>query len=105
MRLNAVLMGIAVTFAALSPTIARADLVGSEVTAVWFYPNETNIYSGPLGPVAVTSGAPPEFPAGTLAFDGSLAISGTQIIWTATLPETYGTGTASPDDGAFNGSH
>jgi hypothetical protein len=46
--------------------------------------------------VPVTSGVPPEFPAGTLVFDGSLAVSGTQIIWTATLPETY-------VNSAFNG--
>jgi hypothetical protein len=111
MRLKSASIGIAVTltFALFSPTMARADLVGSEVTAVLLFPNETafcNIpgyCSGPLGPVPVTSGAPPEFPAGTLAFDGSLAISGSQIIWTATSPEMYSAGTASPGDGAFNG--
>lgn len=105
------LIGIAATlaFAVFSPTIARADLLGSEVTAVLFFPNETafcnvpGICSGPIGPVPVTSGVPPEFPAGTLAFDGSLAISGSQIIWTAALPETYATGVASPGAGAFNG--
>src|SRR5271167_3171691 len=111
MRLKSALMGIAVTltFALFSPTMARADLVGSEVTAVLLFPNETafcNIpgyCSGPLGPVPVTSGVPPEFPAGTVAFDGSLAISGSQIIWTATLSTTYGAGVASPSAGAFNG--
>src|SRR5580704_10003186 len=111
MRLKSALMGIAVTlaFAVFSPTIASADLLGSEVTAVLFFPNETTfcnmpgICSSPIGPVAVTSGVPPEFPAGTLSFDGSLAVSGSQIIWTATLPETYGTGTASGGAGAFNG--
>jgi hypothetical protein len=96
-------------FTVCLPTIARADLLGSEVTAVLLFPNETafcntpGVCSGPLGPVAVTSGIPPEFPAGTLAFDGSLAVSGSQIIWTATLAETYQTGTASPGAGAFNG--
>jgi hypothetical protein len=111
MRLKSAMMGIAVmlAFAVFSPTIARADLLGSEVTGVLFFPNETTFCnmpgfcSGPIGPVPVTSGVPPEFPAGTLAFDGSLAISGSQIIWTATLPETYGTGVASPGAGAFNG--
>ncbi len=111
MPLKSALMGIAVTlaFSVFSPTIARADLVGSEVTAVLFYPDETafcnipGLCSGPLGPVPVTSGVPPEFPAGTLAYDGSLAVSGSQIIWTAALPETYGTGAASPGAGAFNG--
>jgi hypothetical protein len=104
MRVKPTLVAILVTlgFAAFSPTIARADLVGSEVTGVLFFPNETTfcnipgICSGPIGPVPVTSGVPPEFPAGTLAFDGSLAVSGSQIIWTATLPETYTTA-------AFNG--
>jgi hypothetical protein len=79
------------------------------VTAVLLFPNETTfcnvpgVCSGPLGPVPVTSGTPPEFPAGTLAFDGSLAISGSQIIWTATLAATYALGTASGGAGAFNG--
>jgi hypothetical protein len=110
MRPKSALMGIAITLAfVFSPTIARADLLGSEVTAVLFFPNETTfcntpgVCSGPLGPVPVTSGIPPEFPAGTLAFDGSLAVSGSQIIWTATSPETYLTGTASAHAGAFNG--
>ena len=112
MRLKSALMGIAVTlaFAVFSPTIARADLLGSEVTAVLLFPDETafcnmpGLCSGPIGPVAVTSGV--EFPAGTagnLAFDGSLDITGSQIIWTATSAETYGNGVASPGAGAFNG--
>ena len=109
MRLKSALMGIAATlaFAVFSPTIARADLLGSEVTGVLFFPDETTfcniagLCSGPIGPVAVTSGV--EFPAGTLAFDGSLDITGSQIIWTATLPETYAPGVASKGAGAFNG--
>ncbi|SRR5579871_292676 len=115
MRLKSPLLGIAVTlaFGLILPTIARADLLGSEVTAVLFFPNETTfcnmpgLCSGPIGPVPVTSGTPPEFPAGTtagfLAFDGSLAVSGSQIIWTATLTATYGTGASSPGASAFNG--
>jgi hypothetical protein len=89
MRLKSALIGIAVTlvFAVFSPTIARADLLGSEVTGVLLNPSESIFLSGPIGPVPVTTGV--EFPAGTLAFDGSLDISGSQIIWTATLPETY----------------
>jgi len=109
MRLKSALMGIAATlaFAVFSPTIARADLLGSEVTGVLFFPDETTfcniagLCSSPIGPVAVTSGV--EFPAGTLAFDGSLDITGSQIIWTATLPETYAPGVASKGAGAFNG--
>ena len=111
MRPKSALMGTALTlaFTVFSPTIARADLLGSEVTAVLFFPNETvfcntpGVCSGPLGPVSVTSGIPPEFPAGTLAFDGSVGVSGSQIIWTATLATTYAAGTASPHAGAFNG--
>jgi hypothetical protein len=98
MRLKPLLatVSLSLLFAVFSPTIARADLLGSDVTAVLLYPNQTTFFSGPIGPVPVTSGVPPEFPAGTLAFDGSLGVSGSQIIWTATLPETYGTA-------AFNG--
>src|SRR5215467_11381074 len=96
MRLKSALFGIAVTLAvtAFSPTIARADLIGANVTATLLYPNETTFFSGPLGPVLVTSGV--EFPAGTLAFDGSLDVSGSQIIWTATVSVMYGVA-------AFNG--
>ena len=114
-HLNFSLTAIAVTlaFAAFSPTTARADLLGSQVTAVLLFPNETTfcntpgLCSGPIGPVPVTSGSPPEFPAGNtagfLAFDGSLAVSGSQIIWTATVSTTYALGAASPSAGAFNG--
>lgn len=113
MRLKSAPIGIAVTlaFAFFSPSIARADLLGSDVTAVLLFPDETTfcniagLCSGPIGPVAVTSGV--EFPAGTtagfLAFDGSLDVSGSQIIWTATSSETYGAGAASLHAGAFNG--
>ena len=81
-------------FAAFSPTIARADLIGSEVTGTLFFPTETTIFSGPIGPVPVASGV--EFPAGSLAFDGSLDVSGSQIIWTATESVAY-------TPAAFNG--
>jgi hypothetical protein len=111
MRLKSALMGIAVTlaFALFSPTIARADLLGSQVTGVLFFPDLTSfcnmpgICSSPIGPVPVTSGVSPEFPAGTLAFDGSIDVSGSQIIWTATLSVPYAPGVASPGAGAFNG--
>ena len=106
MRLKSLVIGIAapLAFAVFSPVIARADLIGSEVTAVLLYPNQTTfcnspgLCSGPIGPVSVTSGV--EFPAGNLAgnlaFDGSLDVSGTQIIWTATVATSYGAA-------AFNG--
>jgi hypothetical protein len=59
-----------------------------------FYPTETAVFSGPIGPLLVTSAV--EFPAGTLAFDGSLDVSGSKIIWTATVSVMYGAG-------SFNG--
>jgi len=114
MRLKSALIGIAVTlaFAVFSPTIACAGLLGSEVTAVLLFGNETTfcntpgVCSGPIGPVLVTSGVPPEFPAGAvpgfLVFDGSLAVSDSQIIWTATLKETYALGSASGPVTPFN---
>lgn len=104
MPMKSALIGIAVTlaFAVFSPTIARADLLGSEVTGVLLFPDVTTFASGPIGPVPVTSGV--EFPAGTLSLVGSLDVSGSQIIWTATESLTYGLGTASPSGaGAFNG--
>ena len=107
MRLKSSLMGIAVTlaFAVFSPTIARADLLGSEVTAVSFFPTETTFALPPIGPIPVTSGVPPEFPAGSLSpiDDGSLAVTGTEIIWTAAETEIYPAGVASPPVSAFDG--
>lgn len=100
MRLKSALLGItfALAFTVFSPTIARADLLGSQVTGVLLYPNETTFFSGPIGPVLITSGV--EFPVNSLAFDGSLDITGSQIIWTATLSATYGLPVG---PGAFNG--
>src|SRR6516165_4247310 len=82
MRLKSslVAIGLALGFAVVSPTVARADPLGSQVTATLFYPTETAVFSGPIGPLLVTSAV--EFPAGTLAFDGSLDVSGSKIIWT-----------------------
>jgi hypothetical protein len=94
MRLKSGLFGIAFSLAILSPAVARADLLGSQVTGVLLFPNQTTICnipgicSGPIGPVSVTSGV--EFPVGSLAFDGTLDVSGSQIIWTATAAATYG---------------
>jgi hypothetical protein len=73
-------------------TPARADLIGSHVTGTLYFPNLSTVFAGPVGPVVVGPGI--EFPS--LAFDGTVDISGSQIIWTATLSVTYGSG-------AFNG--
>lgn len=70
-----------------------SSLTGSQVTGTLFFPNLSTVFSGPLTAIV---GPTVEFPAGTLAFDGSLDITDSQIIWTATLNENYGAG-------AFNG--
>ena len=90
MRVSGVLTAVSISL--FLSTSAFADLTGSDVTATLYYPDLTTVFAGPEGPVAVGAGI--EFPA--LAFDGTLDITGTQIIWTATLPELYGAG-------AFNG--
>jgi hypothetical protein len=100
MRLKSGLFGIAFTLAIFLPAVAHADLLGSQVTGVLLFPNQTTICNtpglcnGPLGPLTVTSGV--EFPVGSLAFDGTLDVSGSQIIWTATVSTPYGIA-------AFNG--
>ncbi len=93
MKTAAVFAAIALALGAF-PTIANADLLGSQVTGTLYYPDLSTVYSGPLGPYTVTGAV--EFPTGTLAFDGDLDVTGTQVIWTATLPEQYGSG-------SFNG--
>jgi len=75
-------------------------VLGSEVIAVWFFPNETE-FSGSIVPVPLTSEV--EFSFDTEASDGSLTVSGTQIIWTAAETEIYPPGVASPPVSAFNG--
>ena len=89
----AILAALALALSAF-PTSANADLLGSQVTGTLYYPDLSTIYGGPLGPYTVTGAV--EFPTGTLAFDGDLDVTGTQVIWTATLEEQYG-------GGSFNG--
>ena len=57
-----------------------------------------NVCRGPIGPVSVTSG-PPEFPAGTLAFGGSLDASGNTDNLDRYLSTTYALGTVSSHAG------
>lgn len=71
-----------------------AGLLGSSVTTTGHYPNLSTIYAGPDGPHTV--GASIEFPVGSLAPSGSLDVTDTQIIWTASFGVQYGAG-------AFNG--
>jgi len=80
-------------------TPASAGLVGSNVTATLYYPNLSTVFAGPSGPVAVGGGI--EFPS--LAFDGTLDVTDTQIIWTATLAVTYGAGAFNGFDLLFSG--
>lgn len=85
--------------ATLFVTSARADLIGSHVTGTLYYPNLSTVFAGPVGPVVVGSGI--EFPS--LAFDGTLDVTGSQIIWTATLSVIYGSGAFNGFDLLFSG--
>jgi hypothetical protein len=98
MRLTATLAALFLVLSFTS-TPALADLIGSNVTGTLFFPNLSSVFAGPVGPVVVGPGI--EFP--TLAFDGTVDINGSQIIWTATLPETYGSGAFNGFDLLFSG--
>ena len=98
MRLRVALTALFLSLSFLS-TSALADLIGSNVTGTLYYPDLSTVYAGPVGPVVVGAGI--EFPS--LAFDGTLDITGTQIIWTATLAENYGPGTFNGFDLLFTG--
>jgi hypothetical protein len=80
-------------------TPARADLIGSHVTGTLYYPNLSTVFAGPVGPVVVGPGI--EFPS--LAFDGTVDVTGSQIIWTATLSVIYGAGAFNGFDLLFSG--
>jgi hypothetical protein len=83
----------------LQSTPVWADLIGSNVTATLYYPNLSTVFAGPQGPVVVGPGI--EFPS--LAFDGTLDVTGTQIIWTATSSQLYGSGAFNGFDLVFTG--
>lgn len=85
----------------LTPSSALADLIGSNVIATLYFPNLSTINSGPIGPVVVGPGV--EFPTGPLAFDGQVDVTGSQIIWTATSSEHYGSGAFNGFDFVFSG--
>lgn len=99
MRLFLTITALSLTLS-FTPASALADLIGSDVTATEYYPDLSTIYSccgippGPIGPVVVGPGV--EFPAGSLAPDGQIDVTGSQIIWTATETVDY-------LPGAFNG--
>ncbi len=77
---GAVIVTIASGLIALAATSSEAcaGLLGSDVTATLYDPDLSTIYSGPSGPIVVSSSI--EFPVGSLANDGSLDITDTQII-------------------------
>ena len=79
------------SFTALSAVPAFSDntLFGSQVTGTLYFPNLFTVFSGPI---TATVGPAVEFPVNSLAFDGSLDVTANQIIWTATLSVTYGSG-------------
>ncbi len=101
MRFFVTITALFVTLAFTS-TPARADLIGSDVTATEYFPDLSTVYSccgipqGPIGPVVVGPGV--EFPAGSLAPDGQIDVAGSQIIWTAT--ETVATISPAPLTGS-----
>jgi hypothetical protein len=80
----------------LVSTPALADLSGADVTASLYYPTIGAVFAFDGASGQGTGFVPVTFAAGTIAFDGSVQVTSTQIIWTATLPETYATA-------AFNG--
>lgn len=96
MRLKSVLVVIALAFAAFTPTIARADLLGSEVTGTLLFPNETAFFQRSDWARTRYLRSSPRVSGGHSGVRRFLAVSGSQIIWKATLPETYATA-------AFNG--
>jgi len=96
MRLSVVLT-VFVTTALVLSTPASAGLIGSTVTGTLYYPDLNTIYAGP----ASTAVADPsiEFTFTT----GTLDITDTQIIWTATGSATYGAGPFNGFDLQFSG--
>lgn len=98
MRVSLTLTGLFVALSFLS-TPVLGDLIGSNVTATLYYPDLSTVYTGPQGPVVVGAGI--EFPS--IAFDGTLDITGTQIIWTATSSQLYGSGAFNGFDMVFTG--
>ncbi len=100
MRLKSMVMGIGLTLAvALAP--ARADLLESNVTGTLYYSDLSTVFSGPIGPVPVNAGI--EFPVNSLAFDGQLDVTGSQITWAATSTAQYGAGTFNGFQLVFSG--
>lgn len=86
-------------------TPALADLTGSEVTANLYFPTFGTVFSccGATGTAGPTLVGPGGVDFTTIASDGTLQVTGTQIIWTATLPEVYWTGAFNGFDLKFSG--
>ena len=69
---------------------AYAGLLGSSVTVGLYYPDSGTLCTLAICGVQTTSTVTGGL-AFTTAFDGVVTVTDTQLIWTATLPETYGT--------------
>lgn len=102
MRLALALISLFVGLLLVS-TPALADLTGSDVTASLYYPAVGDVFAFDGAPGQGSGLVPVTFAAGTIAFDGSVQVTGTQIIWTATLAETYATAVFNGIDLSFTG--
>jgi len=88
----------------LVSTPAFADLIGSTVTVNLYFPTFGTPFSccGDSGTgTAVVGAGGVDFT--TVAFDGTIEVTGTQISWTATVPEVYSTGAFNGFDLKFSG--
>jgi hypothetical protein len=87
------LLVIAALSSAVLTGTAHASLLGSTVTVTGEYgcTNSTCAFGGPTTQVVTSSTV-----FNAVAFDGTVTVTGTQLIWTATLAESYG-------GGGFNG--
>ena len=70
--------------------LAKASLLGLDVTVTEYDPDLSTIVAGPVGPVAVAPVA--VFNCCTLPQNGTLEVTSDQIIYTAGAAATYATG-------------
>ena len=91
----------ALLLAPLCGAPASAGLLGSTVTVGLYYPDSGTLCTAVICGVQTTStvtGA-----VDFMAFDGTVTVTDTQLIWTATLPETYATSSFNGIEFLFSG--
>lgn len=88
-RFNTALVGIMLAGGVIASS-AKADLLGLDVTVTEYSPDLSTITAGPVGPVAVDPTA--VFSCCTLPQNGTLEVTGNQIIYTASVATTYAGG-------------